>query len=47
MNTKLKENYEAPRILILDVESEGVICQSLTDPTDYIPGGADPFNPQS
>lgn len=39
----MKETYEAPRILILDVESEGVICQSLTDLTDY-PEGEDPFN---
>ena len=42
MKTKLQELYEAPRILILDVKTEGVICQSLTDPADYIEG-TDPF----
>ena len=39
---KNKEPYEAPSIRVFEVKIEGVICQSLTDPTDYNNGG-DPF----
>lgn len=38
-----KELYEAPSIQMFEVKTEGVICQSLTNPTDYT-GGGDPFN---
>ena len=39
---KNKELYESPSTQIFEVKTEGVICQSLTDPTDY-PGAPDPF----
>ena len=39
---KNKELYDAPSTKVFEVKTEGVICQSLTDPTDY-PGGVDPF----
>lgn len=42
METKFQELYEAPRMRVLYVKTEGVICQSLTDPADYIEG-TDPF----
>ena len=35
METKLKELYDAPSMMIVEVKQEGVICGSLTDPTDY------------
>ena len=37
-----KELYETPSTRVFEVKTKGVICQSLTDPTDY-PGGVDPF----
>ena len=40
---KLKELYDAPAIMIVEMKTEGIICQSLTNPTDYT-GGGDPFN---
>lgn len=42
METKFQELYEVPRMRVLYVKTEGVICQSLTDPADYIEG-TDPF----
>ena len=47
METKHKEFYDAPSMLVFEVKIEGVICQSLPegalpDPNDYIDGG-DPF----
>ena len=39
---KNKELYKSPHTEVLELMEEGVICQSLTDPTDY-PGGVDPF----
>ena len=38
-----KKHYEAPKTDILELKAESFMCQSLTDPDDYIPGG-DPFN---
>ena len=38
-----KELYDAPTIMIVEMKTEGIICQSLTNPTDYT-GGGDPFN---
>ena len=38
-----KELYKAPAIMIVEMKTEGIICQSLTNPTDYT-GGGDPFN---
>ncbi|MBP5228884.1 MAG: hypothetical protein J6Z32_01890 [Bacteroidales bacterium] len=38
-----KELYKVPTIMIVEMKTEGIICQSLTNPTDY-PGGVDPFN---
>jgi len=34
--------YEAPSSMVIEVKQEGVICASLTDPSDY-PNGGDPF----
>ena len=31
MNTKLKELYEAPSTIVLEVKIQGIICQSQTD----------------
>ena len=36
-------SYETPVTTIVEVKQEGVICQSLTDPADYIEG-TDPFS---
>ena len=35
MEIKKKELYLSPEVHIFEVKSEGVICASLTDPTDY------------
>jgi hypothetical protein len=35
-------SYETPIITVVEMKQEGVICQSLTDPADYIEG-TDPF----
>ena len=37
-----KEMYLSPEADIFEVNTEGVICGSLTDPDDYSKGG-DPF----
>ena len=37
--------YEAPVVTVVEVKTEGIVCQSptgLNDPDDYIPGG-NPF----
>ena len=44
MEANKKEMYYSPEVNIFEVKTEGVICQSLTDPDDYLNGG-DPFNP--
>ena len=31
MDTKLKELYEAPSTIVLEVKIQGIICQSQTD----------------
>ena len=35
MNKEDKFFYEAPVTTAFEVKTEGVICASLTDPTDY------------
>lgn len=35
MELNKKELYLSPEVDIFEVKSEGVICASLTDPTDY------------
>ena len=47
METKNKELYDAPSMLVFEVKTEGVICTSglngqLGDPADY-PEMPDPF----
>ena len=47
MKEEGKSYYEAPATTVVEVKTEGVICQSLVedvlqDPNDYIDGG-DPF----
>ncbi len=42
MDTKPKELYETPEILVFEVKTEGVICQSM-DPLDPFTPGGDPF----
>ena len=43
-NKERNELYFPPTVTVVEMKQEGVICQSLTDLTDY-PGGIDPFNP--
>ena len=42
MEPNKKEMYNSPEVDIFEVKTEGVICESLTDPNDYIPA-EDPF----
>ena len=39
---KQKIMYLSPEVDIFEVKTEGVLCDSLTDPDDYNNGG-DPF----
>ena len=42
MELNKKELYLSPEVKTFEVKIEGVICDSLTDPDDYIPA-EDPF----
>lgn len=43
MDTKQKEQYDPPTIIVVELKFESIICQSgLNDPNDYNNGG-DPF----
>ena len=43
---KTNELYEIPTITVLEIDFEGVVCQSgeMNNPNPFIPGG-DPLNP--
>lgn len=43
MNTKHKELYQTPQTDVLEVKTEGVICQSM-DPLDPFNPGGDPLS---
>ena len=38
-----RKQYETPMAEIMELRAEALLCQSLTNPDDYLPGG-DPFN---
>jgi hypothetical protein len=43
MSVMHKEFYETPTMLAVEVKCQGIICQSLPKPDNYLPGG-DPFS---
>ena len=46
METKHKDLYDAPSMLVFEVKTEGVICTSgIPDPLDPFTPGGDPLNP--
>lgn len=42
MNEKLHKHYEAPTTDVVEVRFHGILCESLTSPSDYSNGG-NPF----
>lgn len=42
MDKKLFRHYEAPTTEVVELQCQGIVCQSLKDPDDYQNGG-DPF----
>lgn len=45
MDTKHELNYETPTTEVVEVQLEGVVCESTLDPFDPFTPGGDPLAP--